>query len=227
MSEGLFRVRVTYRKSGRLRFLSHLEVTTACERAARRAGLPYAVTQGFNPKMRVAFGPALPVGTGSTCERLDLWLREYVPADDLLKRVVSAAPTDLAPVAAEYVGLRAPSLTASLTIAGYEVVTEGGGTAEDLQGSLDAVIGTGELAVEHKGKHKVFDLTSTLPKEPKVRSIEGRCVVEMTTRMSERGSLRPEALVMAAFERSGSGGSVLSVTRTLLAAEDEVVRQLL
>lgn len=124
-------------------------------------------------------------------------------------------------------GLRAPSLTASLTIAMYEVVVEGGGSAGDLQGSLGAVVGTGELVVEHKGKQKVFELTSTLPKEPAVRSIDGKTVVEVTTRMSERGSLRPEALVMAAFERSGTGGSVLSVVRTLLAEEEEVVRQLL
>jgi len=227
MGESLFRARVTYPKSGRLRFLSHLEVTTACERAARRAGLPYAVTQGFNPKMKVAFGPALPVGTGSMCERYDLWLREYIPAQDLLSRLRAACPPDIAPLDVSYVALRAPSLTASLTIAVYDVVTEGGGSAEDLQGSLDAVVGAGELAVEHKGKQKVFELAHTLPKEPKVRTIEGRSVVQVATRMSERGSLRPEALVMTAFERLGTGGSVLSVTRVLLAEEEEATQQLL
>jgi radical SAM-linked protein len=188
--------------------------------------LPYAVTQGFNPKMKVAFGPALPVGTGSTCERFDLWLRAYIPAPEVLARLRMMSPPDCAPTEACYVGLRVPSLTASLTIAGYEVVIEGGAGAEDLQGSLDAVVGAGELAVEHKGKQKVFDLAHTLPKEPTARSINGRTVVGITTRMSERGSLRPEALVMAAFERSGTSGSVLSVTRTLLAEEDEVVRRL-
>lgn len=223
----MFRARITYPKAGRLRFLSHLEVTNACERAARRAGLPYAVTQGFNPKMKVGFGPALPVGTGSTCERFDLWLREYVPADEVLVRLQSASPSDLAPSEACYVALRAPALTVSLTIAGYDVETGESGSAEDLQGFLDAVVKTGELVVEHKGKQKVFELTSTLPKEPTVRSMNGRVVVDITTRMSERGSLRPEALVMAAFERSGTGGSVLSVTRTHLAEEEEAVRRLL
>ena len=38
-----------FRKSGRLRFLSHLELARALERSVRRAGLPYAVTQGSAP----------------------------------------------------------------------------------------------------------------------------------------------------------------------------------
>ncbi|MBN2404122.1 MAG: DUF2344 domain-containing protein [Coriobacteriia bacterium] len=221
MSEGLFRLRIAYPKAGRLRFLSHLELTTACERAARRAGLPYAVTQGFNPKMKVAFGPALPVGTGSTCERFDVWLREYVPAGEALERLRSSSSIDVAPLDACYVALRAPSLAASLTIATYDVVTVGGVSVEDQQGSLDALVKAGELVVEHKGKQKVFDLASTLPKEPKVRTSNGQTVVEITTRMGDRGSLRPESLVMAAFQRSGTSGSVLSVTRTRLAEEED------
>ena len=35
-----FRLRVCYEKTGRLRFLSHLEVVRAVERAIRRAALP-------------------------------------------------------------------------------------------------------------------------------------------------------------------------------------------
>lgn len=182
--------------------------------------MPYAVTQGFNPKMKVAFGPALPVGTGSTCERFDVWLREYVPAPEALTRLCAVSPEDLAPHTAVYVGPREPSLTASLTIATYDVVVEGGGSSGDLQGSLDALVQAGEFAVEHKGKRKVFDLASTLPKEPVVAEVGGRNVATIVTRMSERGSLRPDALVTAAIQRSGTGGTVLSVTRTSLAEEE-------
>ena len=64
----LFRLRVVFRKAGRLALLSHLEVARALERAVRRAGLPYAVSQGFSPHMRIAFGAALPVGVGGERE---------------------------------------------------------------------------------------------------------------------------------------------------------------
>ncbi len=67
-----FRLRVYFRKSGRCAMLSHLEVARALERAVRRAGLPYAISQGFSPHMKIAFGAALPVGVGGARECFDL-----------------------------------------------------------------------------------------------------------------------------------------------------------
>ena len=64
----IFRLRLTFAKQGRLAMLSHLEVARALERTVRRAGLPYAVSQGFSPHMLIAFGAALPVGVGGTHE---------------------------------------------------------------------------------------------------------------------------------------------------------------
>jgi len=222
MAEMTFRARVCFGKTGPLRHLSHLEVLRACERSARRAGLPYAVTKGFNPHMRVAFGPALPVGTAGLAEYYDVWLRSFVPAADVLASLTAATPTNLAPIAVKYAGDREPSLTAALTIARYEVVVEGGSElAGSLAGSLAALVTEGVFAVDHKGKQKVFDLASTLPKEPEVRSVEGDIVVRLTTRMGERGSLRPETLVTAALTRNGLEGRIASVTRTELLVEEE------
>ena len=60
-----FRMRITFAKQGRLALLSHLEIARALERAVRRAQLPFAVSQGFSPHMKIAFGAALPVGVGT------------------------------------------------------------------------------------------------------------------------------------------------------------------
>jgi radical SAM-linked protein len=222
MAETTYRARVRFRKTGPLRHLSHLEVVHACERAARRARLPYAVTKGFSPHMRIAFGPALPVGTAGLGEYYDLWLMSYVPAAKVLELLVATTPNDLSPVAVAYAGEREASLTAALTIARYEVVIEGGnGFAESLAGSLEAIVSEGVLTVEHKGKQKVFELASTLPKEPEVSSFEGATVVHLTTRMGEQGSLRPETLVTTALARIGLEGRIASVTRTELLVEEE------
>lgn len=58
----LFRLRVTFHETGRLAMLSHLELARALERAVRRAQLPFAVSQGFSPHMRIAFGRLCPWG---------------------------------------------------------------------------------------------------------------------------------------------------------------------
>lgn len=51
----LFRLRVRYGKRDRLKYLGHLEVIHTIERIVRRAGLPYAVTQGFSRTCAWAF----------------------------------------------------------------------------------------------------------------------------------------------------------------------------
>ncbi len=217
-----FRLRVTYGKTGRLRFLSHLEVTRACERAVRRAGLAYAVTQGFNPRMKVAFGPALPVGTAGTAEGYDVWLTRLVPPQDALAALRASSPEDLAPVSARYVGESVPSLTAALTLADYEVVVVGPDMGLDrVRQGIEAIKAEGSLTLQHKGKDKVFDLAVHLPKEATVGEYPGGALVRLTTRMTASGTLRPEALIAEALRRTSTEGAVTTVTRTGLRPEGE------
>lgn len=214
MAAGEFRCRIRYAKHGRLRFLSHLEVSHALDRAVRRAGLEYAVTQGFNPHMKLAFGPALPTGTAGESEYVDLWLREYVAPAEVLARMCRALPAQLPALEVVYVGMREPSLASACTIGVYEALVTGEGVEEStLQHALDGIVSTKELMVEHKGKTKVFDLTQSLPKEPVVTSSQLGPVVEMTIRMGSQGSLRPEVLIAQALAAADSPSAVTSVTR--------------
>lgn len=216
MAEG-FRLRVCFHKVGRLRFLSHLETGRAWERAARRARLPYAVSQGFTPRMRLAFGPALPVGTAGLREYLDITLTRFVPVQEVEEALGAAIVPELGLVACRYVSPAEASLASRLTIAVYEIEIEGGSPQQEIERSLVALMGTGRLEVEHRGKQKVFDLATALPKEPEVRSSEGRTVVRMWVRMGEQGSLRPEVFITAAV----GADRVASVTRTDLLIEDD------
>jgi 5-deoxy-D-glucuronate isomerase len=111
-------------------------------------------------------------------------------------------------------------LSAALTIARYRVLVEAPAMGSESFGkALAGVVGSGTLAVEHKGKTKVFELTRALPKEPKVDSADGLLVVDVTTRIGQEGSLRPEALVHAALARSDSPGTLFAVTRTDILVE--------
>jgi radical SAM-linked protein len=229
VAAGEFRLRVCYAKAGRARFLSHLEVMRALERSSRRAALPYAVTKGFNPHMKAAFGPALPVGTGGEREYFDVWLTQPVSAAEALERLRGATPHDLGVIEARYVHEKEPSLTAAATVARYEVAVGGEGvTAELIEKALVTVVGEGRLEVEHKGKTKVFDLARSLPEEVRVRSCGPPVILEVTTRMGQEGSLRPDVLLNEALSRIPCDGAVMSVTRTdILIEEEGVLRRLL
>ncbi|MDP2181452.1 MAG: TIGR03936 family radical SAM-associated protein [Actinomycetota bacterium] len=222
MAPGEFRLRACFHKRGRLRYLSHLEVMRATERAVRRAALPYALTRGFNPHMKLAFGPALPVGTLGEREYFDLWLREYVPAEETLARLVASTPPDLAPAEMRYVAGTLPSLSAACNVGVYELsVDPEGADRESLQAALDDVVAGGTLEVEHKGKTKVFDLAQCLPKETRVRLQDDGAVIDMMTRMGQEGSLRPEALIREALSRLGIPHAAIHVARTDILIEEE------
>jgi radical SAM-linked protein len=66
------RVRFRYGKTGKVRFLSHRDLARVIERAVRRAGLPVAYSEGFNPHPRLRFGLAISVGYESWAEYLDI-----------------------------------------------------------------------------------------------------------------------------------------------------------
>lgn len=220
MADTTFRLRVVYGKTGRLRYLSHLEVARASERTIRRSGLEYAVSQGFSPHMKIAFGPALPVGTAGLSEAFDLWLRVYLAPGRALEALRGVSPTDLMPMGASYVPEGEPSLAAAMVLADYEVVVTGPGMGSgELAEALDGTIASGSLEFERKGKTKVYDLSACLPEGAHVEGTGDRGVATLTVRMGEQGSLRPEVLVLEALRRAHVDGAVTRVTRTGLRPE--------
>jgi len=87
------RIRVAYRTLGRTAYTSHLDLVRSFPRMLRRVGLPLYYSEGFRPLPRLTFGPALPVGTESLCEHVDVRLRaaEHPDLHDLCSRLNGAA----------------------------------------------------------------------------------------------------------------------------------------
>lgn len=215
----LFRLRVRYVKEGRLRYLGHLEVARTVERSIRRAGLPFAVTQGFSPHMRVAFTAALPVGTSSCCEWYDLILTEYVPASEALRRLEVSTPRDLRPVAAGYRDMRAPTLGILITRQTYRVDLSSPEEPEAVSGALERIVSRGGIDYLRGKKLKRLDLESTLASFS-VAGSDGRLTITLDTRSSNAGSLRPEILLAALdaeLEGRGAEGPVVSTGMPTLA----------
>lgn len=200
----LFRLRVAYPKVGRLKYLGHLELIHTVEQVVRRAALPYAVTQGFSPHMRIAYTSALPVGTSSAAEYFDVYLTELVPADLVLSRLQDASPADLLPLAAAYVELRRPALTAEITRVDYLIgLAFSGGhsvTEDRLREVFTAWLNSDagvEIPYRRGKKSKVLSLNRVLKGAQARLSADGRGWVELKTHCDNEGSLRPEILIAA------------------------------
>jgi len=73
------RIKVQYKKGTEVKFISHRDLMRAFQRAIRRADLPVAYSQGFNPHMKISWGNAIKVGATSDNEfaelQIDGWLK--------------------------------------------------------------------------------------------------------------------------------------------------------
>jgi len=71
---------ITYEKSGPLRYLAHLDIARAFDRAVRRAQIPVKYSEGFTPRAHISFPPPLPVGAEGTAELCAVELVEAADA---------------------------------------------------------------------------------------------------------------------------------------------------
>ena len=176
--------------------LSHLEVAHALERVVRRAGLPFAISQGFSPHMKIAFGSALPVGVGSTCEIFDLQLTRYVPPAEALEALQRASVPDLMVRECAYIENKAPAASVAFPFSTYEA------RFSEPVGAIDA---PETVTVVRKRKEKVLEVAQFLA-EP--FEFDGNRVT-FTLEAKPTGSLRPDVLL----EHCGIDANVVSVTR--------------
>ena len=236
----LFRYRVTFGKRGRLSLLSHLELTHALERMIRRSGLPFAVTQGFSPHMRIGFGAALPVGVGSTCEVFDLYLVRSVAPAKILAALAEASPEDLRPTQVVCVAGKKPAASIAFPLSTYEAILDGAQMPPNERLSVPETV-----TVERNGTEKTFTVADYLAGAVTARVFEGAVggadgearngaaadpaggadegiadraagntlAVTFTLRVLQTGSLRPDALLSSVLAENGIEGEVRTLTR--------------
>jgi radical SAM-linked protein len=89
------KLRLRYAKRGRLRFTSHRDVARAFERALRRAKVPMAYSQGFNPHPKISWIGAAPTGVASEAEYVEIQVVEEQDPDTLVHMLDSAMPPGL------------------------------------------------------------------------------------------------------------------------------------
>ncbi len=227
MSENLgFAMRIEYVKQGRLAFLSHLETIRSMERIIRRAQLPYAVTEGFNPHMKVSFGPALPCGAAGLGEYLDLRLREYIAPDVALEAMKAASVPDLAPVACNYIDVHADAVTVAFPLSDWEAHLAGASLA-DVQDAFARLAQRGYIEIERKSKKrrgkmeiKRIELAGRLVDGPSFAEQDGQVAMRFSTMAQNQGSsLRPDRYIesaLALMEDGGKGVAVSYLARTKL-----------
>ncbi len=108
----VLKVRLRFAKRGDLRLVSHHDLVRCLERALRRAEIPVAVTQGFNPRPKITFTLSLALGIEGCREVVEIDLTEPLEPSEVLSRLAATSPSGLEWLEAE------PSLSSRAAQAG-------------------------------------------------------------------------------------------------------------
>lgn len=88
-------VRLRFTKTGRLKYISHLDINRAMSRALSRAKIPLWYTEGFNPHPYMSFSLPLSLGVESVCESVDLRIVGDITNEEIKSRLNEVLPDDL------------------------------------------------------------------------------------------------------------------------------------
>jgi len=153
------KVRVSYSKLGKIRFTGHRDVARIWERTLRKAEVPVAMSTGFTPRLKMAFGLALPTGAESLVELLDVTLAEDVADLDLLvRRLDESLPVGLAVTGIRECGSSEVSLQEDVVATTWVMAID----APDVPGNIDRLVMAREVWVERerKGESRRDDIRS-------------------------------------------------------------------
>ncbi len=118
------RVRLTFTKGEPVRYIGHLDLHRALERIFRRARVPLAYSQGFNPRPRLNLASALPLGVTGRAELAEAWLEEEMPLEVLKVALNGSAAPGIQITELEPVPDKTPKLPNLIEAAGYRVALD-------------------------------------------------------------------------------------------------------
>lgn len=89
-------IRLIYKKTGRAKYISHLDLNRLMTRVLKRSGLPVWFTEGFNPHAFITFVLPLSLGFESRYDVMDFRVTDdNLSNDEILSALKSALPPDI------------------------------------------------------------------------------------------------------------------------------------
>lgn len=194
-----YRLRLTFAKKAAIKYISHLDLVLAWERALHRAGIPLAYSQGFNPRPKIQVASGLPLGATGSAEILDIIVTRPLNPASALTQIRQALPEGLALYAVEEVPLKSPSLQHLLRQAEYRVVVETDLPTAELNRRIQALLSADRLIRTRYRKKKAeeIDLRPWLHHLSLESRTEGTVCLHMRLTAGQFGNLRPEELLKA------------------------------
>jgi len=180
-------------KGEELRYVSHLDYANLFVRACKRAGLPMAYSEGFNPHMKVAFASALSLGAASDAEYVDFEMTEALPPNEVMRRLRDHLPRGAELVRLKILEGKHRALMADADEARYRITVSYQGGTEAVRDSVRRY-NDAESAVWNRvtpKKSRVIETKDYLKTPVSFEQENGRLMFRMNIVVTPAGSVKP------------------------------------
>jgi len=212
------KLRVTFSKKDRARYISHLDLNRTMQRAFKRANIPVWYTEGFNPHAYIMFPLALSLGVESECEIMDFNITEQMDFDVIKSRLNSVLPQGLQIIK---VAVQEQKHTA-IALSEYKLCIKGDMETPELNESFDEFLKSDKIEIEKKTKKKGINLIDIKPYiniiEKEISDTGLELVIHLPA--GTQTNINP-SLVIEAFENiSKLQVEIVNIERTKILTDD-------
>lgn len=224
----MIKIRAKFKRGEEVKFISHLDLMKVFERAIRRARLPIAYSQGFNPHPGMVFGLPLSVGVTSDSEYGDFEITDdQLSTNEFMDRLNAQLPLGLEVLAAKKKESK-QNIMATIAASEYVVIvgTKSECTAKGLKLSINRFLSQNEIMVEKKTKsgvkntnikEMIFDLDFELQPCGDFNIIRFTMLVSA----GSKANLKPDLLIESLFNYIGFEIEIDKIHRTKLFIKDQ------
>lgn len=205
-----FNYQMYFSKTGRARFISHLDTLSCLVRALRRTGVEMAFSQGMRPKPILSLAMPLGVGVEGENEICDFSLKSRAPLTELAKQISRELPQgiELKSVGPTYDRAKAAARVDSCA---YRIELRGPSSAyADAVGQYNAVSELVLMRRRPKGDKEV-DIKKYVDR---IDLLEDGRGINFDMKVTPEGTARPDEIISAL---SGFAGQELSPERIIRA----------
>ena len=194
-------LRFKFKKTGKLQYISHLDLVRTMHKVIVRAKLPLWYTEGFNPKPKMVFAAPLSIGTESVCEFMDIRLNEYIDPAEAMSRLNANMTSEMQVIEAYYPETK----FTDLAWLSYTITVNTIGASTELAERFNAALSADKIEILKKTKsgENIVDIRSLIKSADAVldgNSIRISCVLSA----DPSSFLNPEHIVKVLREKCGA-----------------------
>lgn len=216
------RMMVVFTKGPELRYIGHLDLMRAMQRALRRSNLPIKYSNGFNPHIRLSFAAPLSVGVVGLREMMEVPVEDGLTEEAFVTRMNGVLPACLRICECKAVEDTFPALMALMAGSDYRITFPKTQESQKAAAAFERFMALDSYTAQRRTK------SGDNPCDIRPFVLSGSCqetaegyAITLRTVMTSAGALKPALWLQCLREYAACGEFPHMIYRTGVLARDK------